>query len=245
MRAIVAFASGCVAWMTCVVAGAPQNAAGATPEPRGGRIVGRALLRGTPAPPAPIRADSECARIAGGDLYDEAVLADAAGGLANVFVYVKEGLDAASSFDTPVDPVVITQRKCRFDPHVLGVRAGQPLAIVNEDQMLHNVHGRPVMNPHFNIGQPIAGTRSTRVFARPEVMVPLTSDIRPWMAAFVGVVAHPFFAVSQSDGTFVINGVPTGRYTMEAWHETLGTATVLIAVAEGRTATISFTFAAR
>ena len=101
------------------------------------------------------------------------------------------------------------------------------------------------MNPQFNIGQPLAGMRATRIFPRPEVMVPLTSDIRPWMAAFVGVVAHPFFAVSQSDGTFVINGVPPGRYTMEAWHETLGTATVPVTVAQGRTATISFTFAAR
>jgi len=87
--------------------------------------------------------------------------------------------------------------------------------------------------------------RATRVFAQPEVMVPLTSDIRPWMAAFVGVVAHPFFAVSQSNGTFVINGLPPGRYTIEAWHETLGTVTERITISNGQTTTISFTFAAR
>src|SRR5947208_6497851 len=104
---------------------------------------------------------------------------------------------------------------------------------------------QPMLNPPFNIGQPIAGMRATRVFAQPEVMVPLTSDIRPWMAAFVGVVAHPFFAVSQSNGTFVINGLPPGRYTIEAWHETLGTVTERITISSGQTTTTSFAFAAR
>jgi hypothetical protein len=245
MKAIVIFACGCVAWTTCVLAGAAQGRSGGAADRSAGRIVGRALLRGTPAPPARIRPDSECAKIGTADLFEEAVVADAGGGLANVFVYVKEGLDPASNLDTPVDPAVITQRQCRFEPHVLGVRVGQPLAIVNEDPMLQNVHASPVMNPQFNIGQPVAGMRATRIFVRPEVMVPLTSDIRRWMTAFVGVVAHPFFAVSQSDGTFVINGVPAGRYTMEAWHETLGTATVPVTIADGRTATISFTFAVR
>jgi plastocyanin len=244
MKAIV-FGCGCIAWTTCVLAGATQDRSGGGFNSTGGRVAGRALVQGTSAPPTVIPTDSECARIAAAEVYQEAVVADAAGGLGNVFVYVKDGLDPASDLDIPVDPMVITQRRCRFEPRVLGVRVGQPLAIVNEDQMLHNVHAWPIVNPPFNIGQPIAGMRATRVFARPEVMVLLTSDIRPWMAAFVGVVAHPFFAVSQSDGTFVINGLPPGRYTIEAWHETLGTATERITLSKGQTATISFTFAAR
>ena len=244
MKAIV-FVCGCIAWTTCVFAGATQNRSGGGFNSTAGRVAGRALVQCNSAPPRVIHTDSECARIAAGDVYDEAVVADAAGGLGNVFVYVKEGLDPGSDPETPVDPVVITQWRCRFEPRVLGVQVGQPLAIMNEDQMLHNVHARPMLNPPFNIGQPIAGMRATRVFAQPEVMVPLTSDIRPWMAAFVGVVAHPFFAVSQSNGTFVINGLPPGRYTIEAWHETLGTVTERITISNGQTTTISFTFAAR
>ncbi|PYQ99949.1 MAG: hypothetical protein DMF96_05065 [Acidobacteria bacterium] len=217
MKAIV-FVCGCIAWTTCVFAGATQNRSGGGFNSTAGRVAGRALVQGNSAPPRVIHTDSECARIAAGDVYDEAVVADAAGGLGNVFVYVKEGLDPGSDPETPVDPVVITQWRCR---------------------------ARPMLNPPFNIGQPIAGMRATRVFAQPEVMVPLTSDIRPWMAAFVGVVAHPFFAVSQSNGTFVINGLPPGRYTIEAWHETLGTVTERITISNGQTTTISFTFAAR
>ncbi len=238
MKAIV-FGCGCIAWTTCVLAGATQNRSGGgfnSLKPHRQKLA--SFVRTRPW-------SSECARIAAGDVYDEAVVADAAGGLGNVFVYVKEGLDPGSDLETPVDPVVITQSRCRFEPRVLGVQVGQPLAIMNEDQMLHNVHAKPMLNPPFNIGQPIAGMRATRVFAQPEVMVPLTSDIRPWMAAFVGVVAHPFFAVSQSNGTFVINGLPPGRYTIEAWHETLGTVTERITISSGQTTTISFTFAAR
>jgi plastocyanin len=245
MKGIIIFGCGCVALTTCVLAGAEQNRTGGSIDTATGLITGRAQVRGTPAPAPRINIDSECAKIGSGDLYGEAVVADATGGLANVFVYVKEGVDPAANFDASADPAVITQRRCRFEPRVLGVQVGQPLAIVNEDQTLHNVHAKPMINPPFNIGQPIAGMRATRMFAHPEVMVPLTSDIRPWMAAFVAVVPHPFFAVSQSDGTFLIKGVPPGRYTIEAWHETLGTATDRITVVEGQRATISFTFAAR
>ena len=245
MKAIIIFGCGCVVWTTCVLVCAAQNRTGGAIASAAGRIVGRAQVRGTPAPAIRINIDSECAKIGAGDLYGETVVADATGGLGNVFVYVKEGLDPALNLDVPVDPVVITQRRCRFEPRVLGVQVGQPLAIVNEDQTLHNVHAKPMINPPFNIGQPIAGMRATRMFAEPEVMVPLTSDIRPWMAAFVAVVAHPFFAVSQSDGTFLIDGVPPGRYTVAAWHETLGTATERITIAPRQTATVSFTFAIR
>jgi hypothetical protein len=228
----------------CVVAGTTQGV-GATLDRATGAIVGRVIFRGTPVPPTRITPDSSCLRLAGGDLHDEAVVIDGVRGLRNVFVYVKEGLDRADIPDPPATAVVLTQRRCRFEPRVLGVRVGQPLAIVNEDDMLHNVHGQPLVNLPFNIGQPIAGMQAIRTFALPEVMIPLTSDIRPWMKAFVGVVSHQYFAVTEFDGVFVINGVPPGRYTVEAWHETLGTSTASLAVTAGQPATVSFTFAAR
>ncbi len=245
MRAVIIGGCWLVVWTASVTGGAGQNRGSGGGDAAVARIVGRAQVYGTPAPAARIRTDAVCAKLAPAPQYDEALVADATGGLRNVFVFVKEGLDPAAGVAVPADPVVLTQRQCRFEPRVLGVQAGQPLAIVNEDATLHNVHAKPQINAPFNIGQPTAGMRATQVFTRPELMVPLTSDIRPWMTAFVAVVTHPFFAVSGPDGTFAIEGVPPGQYTLEARHETLGTATDRITVGRDQTASVSFTFTAK
>jgi len=158
---------------------------------------------------------------------------------------VKAGLDEAYSFDVPTTPVILNQHLCQFAPRVIGVQVGQPLMIVNSDHTLHNVHGRPSTNQPFNTGQPIAGMRLTHTFTKPEVVVPLTSDIHSWMAAFVGVMPHPFFAVTSADGSFTIRGVPSGAYTVEAWHEKFGTATERVIVDAGQTTSVSFTFPSR
>jgi carboxypeptidase family protein len=84
--------------------------------------------------------------------------------------------------------------------------------------------------------------RFTHTFTNPEVMVPLTSDVHRWMAAYVGVMAHPFFAVTAADGSFTISGVPPGTYTLDAWHERLGAVTQDVTVAAGESSTLSFTF---
>jgi hypothetical protein len=247
MRGVAIFDRACVAAAACVL-GAMQTAAAAPQDGSTsptGAIVGRVIFRGSPPPTKSVALDSTCARIAGAVLPDEALVVEGALGIRNVFVYVKEGLDATYVPDAPTGPVVLTQHGCRFEPRVIGVRVGQPLIIANDDNTLHDVHGTPAVNPQFNIGQPIAGMRVTRMFTLPEVMVPISSDIHPWMKAFVAVVPHSLFAVTQFDGVFTISGVPPGRYTVEAWHETLGTSTAQVAVAARQPATVSFAFAAR
>jgi plastocyanin len=209
-----------------------------------GSVTGRVVFRGTPPPQDGVSMsnDSFCAQAAESNLPSEAVLIDPQGGLQNAFVYVKDGLDPSYVFEAPATAVALDQRRCRFEPRVLGVRIGQPLAIINDDATLHNVHGRPSANQEFNIGQPIAGMRYTRAFTVPEVMIPLTSDIHSWMKAFVGVLPHPLFAVTGPDGSFTIGGVPPGSYTIEAWHEKLGRVTERVTVSAGQAATVSFTF---
>jgi hypothetical protein len=64
------------------------------------------------------------------------------------------------------------------------------------------------------------------------------------MNAFVGVTAHPYFAVSGTDGSFTISGLPAGTYEIEAWHEKFGTRTASVTVADGGQATVEFTFSA-
>jgi carboxypeptidase family protein len=128
---------------------------------------------------------------------------------------------------------------------VLGVRAGQAFAILNSDPTLHNAHAQPVANTPFNIGQPIKGMVYQHTFTAPEVMLRFTSDVHPWMTAFIGVMAHPFFAVTGSDGSFRIADVPPGEYTIEAWHERLGTVSRTVAIGAGQTTTDLLVFGNR
>lgn len=168
-----------------------------------------------------------------------------AGALANVFVYVKSGLPAGASYPTPSTPVVIDQNGCRYHPHVLGIQVGQNLEIRNSDPILHNIKAKPTKNRPFNISQPTAGMKTNRTFSVPEVMIPLECNVHGWMNAFLGVLPHPFFAVSANDGTFSIKGLPAGTYVVEAWHEKYGTQTATVTVPATGSKTQDFTFAAK
>jgi plastocyanin len=163
------------------------------------------------------------------------------GKLANVFIYVKSGLEG-KSFPVPAEKRRVDQRGCLFSPHVLGVQVGQTVALTNGDATLHTVHALPAANAESNDPQPQGAPPIDRRFDRPEVMVPLRCDIHPWMVAYVGVVRHPYYAVSGEDGAFSIQNLPPGRYTLEAWHETLGTQTREVTIAPGQTATVDFDF---
>ena len=165
------------------------------------------------------------------------------GHLGNVFVYVKEGLEG-QSFPTSTEVITLNQEGCRYTPHVLGLQVGQTLKIVNGDPTLHNIHATPTNNDEFNMGQPIEGMEFDRTFDTVEVMVPLKCDVHGWMNAYIGVLDHPYFAVTAADGMFDISTLPPGDYVIEAWHEQLGTQTQNVTVASGQTAEVSFTFPA-
>ena len=209
-----------------------------------GSVMGMITLEGTPPPPEEIRMNSDpaCVELAT-DTQTEYYRVGAEGGLGNVFVYVKEGLEG-QSFPAPSESIVLDQKGCRYTPHVFGMRVGQTLEIVNSDMTLHNIHATPANNDEFNTGQPIQGMRYERVFESPEVMVPFKCDVHGWMNAYVGVLEHPYFAVTAEDGKFDISDLPPGDYVVEAWHEELGTQTQNVTVGEGATAELSFTFTA-
>jgi plastocyanin len=163
------------------------------------------------------------------------------GKLANVFVYVKSGLEG-KSFPAPVEKKRVDQRGCLYVPRVLGVQVGQAVEFTNGDPTLHTVHAVPAANAEFNEPQTEGAPPVHRTFGKPEVMVRVRCDIHPWMIAWVGVLPHPYYAVSGEDGGFAIPNLPPGRYTLEAWHETLGTRTREVTVAPGRAATVGFDF---
>jgi plastocyanin len=163
------------------------------------------------------------------------------GKLANVFVYVKDGLDNRS-FPAPKEPVVLDQKGCRYVPHVLGVMTGQTVRILNSDPTTHNIHPTPQNNREWNESQPPNGAPLEKTFAREEIMLPVKCNQHPWMKMYVSVVKHPFFAVTDEDGDFELKGLPPGDYTIAAVHEKLGEKTQKVTVAAKDSKTVDFNF---
>ena len=110
------------------------------------------------------------------------------------------------------------------------------------DPLLHNVRANAEINQPFNQGQPVQGTRYTHTFSTAEVMVPMKCDVHAWMNAWIGVVDHPYFAVTGPDGAFTLPNLPAGTYTIEAWHEAAGTRTAEVTVTPQGTSTVALTF---
>ena len=207
-------------------------------------ITGTVSIDGMAAKNEPIRmnADPVCLKEAKGPQTQETYEIGADGkSLANVFVYVKDGL-GNFSYDMPTEPARINQKECRYHPHIFGVRVGQPVEIINDDPTLHNIHAIPKTNQEFNNGQPIQGMKMTHTFTAKEIMVPFKCDVHGWMNAYVGVLDHPFFAVTDKDGKFSLKGLPPGTYTIEAWHEKLGTQETKVTVAAKDSKEAKFTF---
>ena len=231
--------------------GAPEPATSEAPaEPTAvvvdaataGGLTGTITLDGD-APAAEVirmNADPVCVREVTDTVTTQYFVVGDDGGVGNVFVYVKEGL--SGSFPAPTETLTLDQRGCRYHPHVFGIQVGQPLEILNSDPTLHNIHAIPAVNQEFNTGQPIQGMKFSRTFTDREVMVPFKCDVHGWMNSYAGVLDHPYFAVTGTDGTFSIDMLPPGDYVIEAWHEKLGTQTQDMTVGPQETKELSFTF---
>ncbi|MEN8375185.1 MAG: carboxypeptidase regulatory-like domain-containing protein [Gemmatimonadota bacterium] len=205
-----------------------------------GAVVGTITFTGAVPAPEMIDMSDEpvCNDKHGGQPMRSPVKAGDGGGLAEVFVYIKEGL-AEQDWGAAGAMATLDQNGCEYVPHVLGLRTGQDLEIVNSDGLLHNINASPEANRGFNISQPTNMT-STRSFSQPEIMIPLRCDVHGWMEAYVAVMEHPFFAVSAEDGTYRIEGLPAGDYTIAIWHETLGEREMVVNVAAQAEATADF-----
>jgi plastocyanin len=209
-----------------------------------GDVKGVVTLEGAAPKNEPIKmnADHYCVKANSTPQFQETYSVND-GKLANVFVYVKDGL-GNYVFDVPTDVAKIDQMNCRYHPHVFGMRVGQKLVILNSDNTLHNIHALPKGNAEFNTGQPIKDMKTEHTFTAKEVMVPFKCDVHGWMNAYVGVLDHPYFAVTGPDGTFELKSLPPGTYTIEAWHEKLGPMTQSVTVGQKESKEVNFTFKA-
>jgi plastocyanin len=207
-------------------------------------LTGHVTFDGTLPPAEVIRMDGDpkCVAAAQGEeRRTELFVSDDGKSLGNVFIYVKDGLPQRM-YPVPSAPVLFDQQKCRYVPRVLGVQVGQAVEIRNSDPLLHNVHGEGAVNQPFDYGQPLQGIKTTHTFTTREVMIPVKCQVHNWMRGYIGVVEHPFFAVTDGSGRFSIPQLPPGTYTIEAWHERLGTQTQQITVAAKDAKTLDFTF---
>lgn len=221
------------------------------PSGQEGSIAGTISFTG--AAPAPkgisMDADPVCAS-ASPDAHAEDIVING-DKLANVLVYIKEGKVGDKGFNTysfapPATPATLDQHGCHYVPHVLALQVNQPFNVVNSDPTSHNVNVDAKQNEKFNQGQPPGAAPITKQFKRAETVIPVKCNQHPWMRAYVGVLQHPFFAVTDKDGKFEIKGVPAGTYTLVAWHEKYPQGlTQSVTIGSGASATADFSFSAQ
>jgi plastocyanin/predicted small lipoprotein YifL len=221
-------------------ASSPATAPAATPiDPvTSATVSGTVKFEG--AAPKPAKIDmSQDANCKGSNAAETVMVTD--GKLANVFVYVKEGL-GNRTFALPKDPVALDQSGCKYHPHVLGVMAGQTVKIANSDPTTHNIHPTPKDNREWNESQAAQAPALEKTFAREEIMLPVKCNQHPWMKMYISVTKSPFYAVTGPDGRFEIKGLPPGDYTLAFVHEKLGEQDqkVTLAAKESKTLDASF-----
>ncbi len=167
------------------------------------------------------------------------------GRLANVFVYVKSEVLDAYTFAPPHSPAILEHKGCRYVPHVLGMQLGQQLMIFNRDPTQHNTHPVPKTNREWNQTQAEGSPPITRMFELPETFILFKDNQHPWENARVGIFTNPFFAISDQNGNYRIEGLPAGRYTVVAWHERLGEQSSEVVLVPGESKKLSFTYDAK
>jgi plastocyanin len=236
-------------------AGAPAEGAGAEETPDAsaaapvepgavGKIRGVALYEGTPPARAPlaIAGTAGCTGHTTPPLNERIIVTD--GKVANVFVYVSRGLEDWTAPEASTEPVIVDQIGCLFVPHVSSARVGQPVLVGNRDGIAHNVNVKSASgrNPGDNKTQAPGSPAMSFTFGYPDVPVSISCDIHPWMRAYVCVQPHPFHAITKEDGSFVIEGLPPGKYTISTWHEAFKTQREELVVPAGGEATAEFHF---
>ena len=208
-----------------------------------GTVTGTIHYKGPrPAPKAiDMSEEPACVEAHHGKAYDESLVVNKSGALANAFVYIKGGLEG-KTFAVPATPVTIDQSGCWFRPRVMGIQVGQTLKVVNSDPVTHNIHPMAEVNREWNHSQGAGDPPIDRRFVKPEVMIRVKCNIHSWMHAFIGVLPYPYFAVSADNGTYTIMNLPPGTYTLGIWQEKLGTQEQQITVSPQGKTEANFTF---
>jgi len=191
-------------------------------------------------PEIPIDMDATCARLNPQPLTTRHYVVSPNGGLANVLVYVQEGLENRS-YRVPNEPAVLDVNGCMFEPYVMAVQAGQTVTLRNSDAIMENFHVTSRANREFNYTFFNIGQEKQIIFSNPELFIRVKSDVHGWMFAYINVLSHPFFALTDSDGNYKLPaGLPSGSYAITAHHLKAGPARKRIQVSAGRVKELNF-----
>ncbi len=208
-----------------------------------GNITGTVRLEGQPPTFRPIdmSAEPECVKVNPTPVTPPIVVTGEHGALADVAVYVKSGL-GRYKFDVPQTPLVLNQKGCMYEPRVLTLQVGQPLQVRNDDPTVHNIHVMASMNHSWNRSEEPGDPPFTETFNHPELGVPVTCNVHPWMRAYLYVFDNPYYAVTTKTGDFELKGLPPGTYTIEARQEYYGVQDQTITFGPKETKAIDFVF---
>jgi len=209
-------------------------------DPPTGSIHGTVIYEGTSPPDQPVLkrdSDPKCSQ----NRTDEAVVVNH-GKLRDVLVRVKNG--TMGKHDAPKQAAILDQRDCMYVPRVVGIVAGQQLLVRNSDNTFHNVWGLLAGKELWNKPQSPKSADLTLdpKTAKPGDVVELKCGVHPWMHAYVAVQDHPFFAVTDQDGKFAIDGLAPGKYELEAWHPVLGSKSMTIEIGKAGRANVTARF---
>jgi hypothetical protein len=215
----------------------------------GGSITGSVKLSG-PAPHMKgidMSKDPYCSKAHATDPpHLENVVVGQGDGLGNVVLYISEGLTGNEADVVPSQQPVFDQKGCMYTPHVLAMDVNQKFKVTTSDQTTHNIHPLPnalTGNIPWNESQPPGAPPIERSWKATE-MIPVKCNIHPWMHGYFVVVKGPY-ATTDDKGSYTIQNVPAGSYTVTAWQEDLGTQTAKVTVAAGSAAKADFTFKAK
>ena len=201
-----------------------------TAEPAGGDITGKVTFSGTPPKAKVLKMDADpvCAKQHPEPVMSQDVVVNPDNTLQNVLIYVKAGLPAANQYPVPATSVKVDQKGCIYEPRMVVAMVNQPIEFSNSDPTNHHIQAMAEINKEWVVSQNMGMGPQIAKFDKPEVGMLVICHLHSWMRMFVSVLNNPYYAVTGKGGTFTIKGLPAGYYTLEAWHEKLGTQTMKV-----------------
>ncbi len=186
----------------------------------GGTICGKVIFRGT-IPDFITMLVSQDNKVCGKVRRSPRLAIGSEHGVANTVVYL-EGITSGKPFPNG-ETYLLNQHNCDYSPHITIIPDGKRLTIVNSDIILHNVHSYETegeCRSVFNIAQPIKGVKTmTKPLTKCGVLLATCDAGHPWMSAYVVVASNPYYTVSDQNGSYRLENIPPGNYTLKMWHE--------------------------